>query len=272
MPKLIYVPLVALSVAFCACTKADMEPIDNASGGVVATGGVVGAGGVVGTGGIVGSGGEIVGVGGAAGTTGVCQDPSTYDCVSSSGSCSSGVCHVGSVPAWGSCSIQGNVDNCGDGTVCLTPMPGIPASFCFPLCHDLNGCNGFAGCSGRPWSGGGLLKVCDPQYVSCSGSPPANCCDPTDTTSALCGPQRYCYLVAPQQPGNSWTVCDYTSGGLKNQPCASYRDCVQGYTCFSPSGTGTGTCVQVCNPNDKTACNNRGCQKWGAQYGVCPAA
>lgn len=248
MRKPTYVSVVALSVAFAACTKAEFVPTDGDAGGAPPDG--------------------------APPDGAVCEkDP---QCLSSSGqSVPCQICHTGTNGTWAQCKQSGNgVDNCGQGNVCLLSVGGS-GGYCFELCADSTLCNGVS-CSARLWSGKTtLVTVCDPDYVICAPSSP--CCDPLplDTSNDLCSPDRTCYLIPPQpaDPSSSWTVCDYASGGLGvGQTCTSWRDCVPGLTCYIPPGStsSTGTCREVCTVGDTTACKNRGCSPYGQKYGVCP--
>jgi hypothetical protein len=171
----------------------------------------------------------------------------------------------------------GQYDSCARGLICMGDYPSNPPNtHCFQLCQSGADCKGVS-CHKRPVAPPGAVgaspftaSVCDPPYLTCSGSTPTNgfygeCCNPTDGTG--CGPSETCYLVPLPDlvTKANLTVCESWSGGGKlNSVCGSSTDCLVGLYCSS-----TGYCLKACDlsATSSSACSH--CNPVGNQFGYC---
>src|SRR5579871_6897250 len=126
-------------------------------------------------------------------------------------------------------------DNCAPGEVCLSaslcPMPR-----CYQFCRTSADCSGGASCSR---DAGGGNKFCDVPPVACNPLPGMN---------TGCGATNVgCYLSGTSL--NTLCDCQFQRSDMKNgvlhDPCAHSRDCLPGYVCTNPTGTGS-QCYPVC--------------------------
>jgi hypothetical protein len=182
------------------------------------------------------------------------------------------VCHVreGSAPAGSLCTVSygsdpARWDDCAAGNVCLSE--GFGVSHCFALCRTAVDCPGRP-CAARALAGATSIRVCDPPYRNCS-STSEPCCDPV--ASAGCDGGTSCYLVPPGRSEDSWTVCEYETGGVEvGHLCTTSRNCLPGLACFLPTPDRTaGECRPVCDPATAGSCAAGTCIPYPRQWGVC---
>lgn len=162
-------------------------------------------------------------------------------------------------------------DECHAGDICLTPIVGGSASYCFTLCRSPVDCPGGVACAARPLGAGAVARVCDPEYTTCDPGSGAGCCDPlvTDPAANGCGNGRFCYLSTPDPGGHSRTLCDYASGGKgRGEACQSSRECLEKHVCVPSGAGGSGACQRVCSSS--RPCSGSSCVSLGSEFGYCP--
>jgi hypothetical protein len=130
-------------------------------------------------------------------------------------------------------------DNCSPGLICVD---GNSASVCLKLCRTDADCGVGTNskCETRPIevpTGSFKAKVC--------GLPPTPC-DPTLGLGSGCPPARVCYLVTSDKAAGDTTICEFTSGEIRNMACTYSRECLAGSTCAT-AGMGAGYCRPVCS-------------------------
>jgi hypothetical protein len=159
-----------------------------------------------------------------------------------------------------SCSPGGDgADDCAPGSICLAPIIGDKAYFCFTLCNVSGDCPGAVDCGTRKLTAsGGEVSVCDPPYdqVGTGG------CNPLEDTG--CDAGRACFLVSPDKATNrSRTVCEFSYGdGRNGKACTSARDCMPKNACVD------GGCRQVCDSSHGCP-SGTSCTMQGSDYGTC---
>ena len=126
-------------------------------------------------------------------------------------------------------------DNCAPGQVCLSASL-CPLPRCYQFCRTGTDCSNGASCSR---DAGGGNKFCDVPMVVCNPLPGA-------TTG--CGSSNIgCYLSGTSL--NTLCDCQFqrsdNKNGILRDPCTHSRDCLPGYVCTNPTGTG-GQCYPVC--------------------------